>query len=84
MAVKETVIRSLDIAGLKVFEPLVRLVAGEEPKRQVRDLILYVGIPIFSFALFLLIWTGVARTIHTKYGTLPTPIARWPARSSVA
>jgi nitrate/nitrite transport system permease protein len=73
MAVKENVIRGLDLAGLKVFEPFVRLLYRDDPQQQVRQILLYVFVPVLSFGLFLMIWTGVARSIQTKYGTLPTP-----------
>jgi nitrate/nitrite transport system permease protein len=73
MALKQRVIRTLDVLGLRAFEPFVRLLCGEEPERQVRQILLYVTVPILSFGVFLLLWTGVARTIQTKYGALPTP-----------
>jgi nitrate/nitrite transport system permease protein len=73
MAVKENVIRGLDLAGLKVFEPFVRLLYRDEPQQQLKQIGLYIVVPVLSFGLFLMIWTGVAKTIQTKYGTLPTP-----------
>jgi nitrate/nitrite transport system permease protein len=77
MAVKERIIHGMDIAGLSIFEPLVRLVAGEDPKEQFRALFQFVGIPILAFGLFLVAWSATARTIETKYGTLPTPAEVW-------
>ncbi len=73
MAVKLKLLKALDIAGLKVFEPVVKLACGDEPKEQVRQIMVYIGIPILAFLVFLLLWTGVAKTIETKFGTLPTP-----------
>jgi nitrate/nitrite transport system permease protein len=74
MAIKEKLLKGLDIAGLKVFEPVVKLACGEEPKEQVRQIVIYIGIPLLAFFLFLLMWTGIAKTIETKFGTLPTPV----------
>ncbi|HTM19330.1 MAG TPA: ABC transporter permease [Kofleriaceae bacterium] len=34
-------------------------------------------IPLLSFTLFLIAWTLVARSIETRYGTLPTPAQVW-------
>lgn len=77
MALKEHVLKGLDIAGLKVFEPIVRLIAGDDPKEQLRQMALFIGVPLFALFLFLLLWTGVAKTIQTNYGTLPTPAQVW-------
>ena len=73
MAFKETALRALDVTGMKAFEPIVRLFTGEDPKEQVRQILLFIGVPILAFGVFLMAWTGVAKTIETKYGTLPTP-----------
>ena len=73
MAIKENLLKALDLAGLRVFEPIVKLASGEDPKEQLRQIMLYIGIPVFAFLVFLLLWTGVAKTIETKFGTLPTP-----------
>ncbi len=77
MAIKEHIIKGLDIAGLNVFEPVVRLFAGEEPKEQLRQITLFIGVPFFAFLIFLLLWTGMAKTVETKFGTLPTPAQVW-------
>jgi len=65
---------ALDAAGLQVFEPIVRLVANDQPRVQLRKIGLFIGVPMLAFALFLLAWAGVAKTVVTKYGTLPTPV----------
>ncbi len=77
MVIKERILRGLDIAGLSIFQPLVRLAAGEDPREQARALFKYVGIPIIAFAVFLAAWAGVSQKIVTKYGTLPTPAEVW-------
>lgn len=77
MRIKETILRGLDVAGLQVFQPLVRLAAGEDPKEQVRSIVLFLVIPMLAFGLFLLLWAGVAKSIVTKFGTLPSPTEVW-------
>lgn len=77
MRIKETILRGLDLAGLQVFQPVVRLIAGEDPKEQIRAIILFLVIPVLAFGAFLLVWSGLARTIVTKFGTLPTPGEVW-------
>lgn len=68
-----TVTRTLEALGLPVFVPILRLFAGESPKEQLRQLGLFIGVPVLAFSLFLVLWAGVAQNIVTKYGTLPSP-----------
>jgi nitrate/nitrite transport system permease protein len=75
--IKERVVRILDVAGLSIFVPVVRLVAREEPKAQLRALCQLMLIPVLAFCLFLAAWGGLSQLIVTKYGTLPTPVAVW-------
>jgi nitrate/nitrite transport system permease protein len=77
MAVKERALRTLDLAGLSILEPLVRLLAREDPRAQLRTLFKFVCVPILAFALFLATWAALSQTIVTKYGTLPTPAQVW-------
>ena len=70
-------IRALDTLGLPIFVPLVRLLAGEPPREQVKQLGLLIGVPLLAFGVFLLLWGAVAQTIVTKYGTLPSPAEVW-------
>lgn len=74
---KQRIIRILDVSGLSVFEPVVRLVTGEEPREQLRLLGMYLLLPVLAFVMFLAVWHLSAQSIVTKYGTLPTPAAVW-------
>jgi len=80
---KQRIIRILDVAGLKVFEPLVRLATGEDPKEQLRLLGMYFLLPALAFIAFLAAWHICAINIVTKYGTLPTPAAVWVQGSNL-
>ena len=77
MAVKSSILRALDMAGLQVFQPVVRLLTGEDPAQQLRSIILFILVPVMAFGVFLAIWGGVAHTVVTKYGTLPSPSQVW-------
>ena len=70
---KYKIIRALDIAGLKVLEPVVRLLFGEEPKVQIRKIGLFIGVPIVTFAAFLSAWSYVGPRHKTKSGEVPGP-----------
>lgn len=77
MDLKNKTIRVLDLAGMSVFTPLVRLATWEEPRVQAQKILLFIGVPIAACGVFLLAWTVFARSIETKYGTLPTPGQVW-------
>lgn len=77
MAIKERIIRGLDLAGLAPLQPLVRLLAGEEPREQFRALFKFVAVPIIAFGIFLGVWSALSQKVVTNYGTLPTPAEVW-------
>lgn len=70
---KYKLIKSLDIAGLKVFEPLVRLAYWDEPKVQIKNISLFILVPTLAFLLFLACWGYIAPRHTTKSGEVPTP-----------
>jgi nitrate/nitrite transport system permease protein len=76
---KQRILRVVDLAGLQILDPVIRLVSGESPALQVRRLLLYVGAPLLAFSVFLGAWSLAARHIKTSFGTLPTPGEVWTA-----
>lgn len=70
---KYFIIRALDVAGLKVLEPIVRLVCGEEPMVQVRKIGLFICVPILTFLVFIGAWSYVGPRHKTKSGEVPGP-----------
>ena len=70
---KYRILKTLDVAGLKVLDPVVRLCYGEEPRKQLRDIGLYIVVPVFTFCLFMLAWNFIAPRHKTKSGEVPTP-----------
>ena len=77
---KYRIIRILDIAGLRVFEPVVRLFAGEEPFVQLKKIGLFLLIPVATFFAFLAGWSYVGPRHKTKSGEVPGPmtvVAAW-------
>jgi len=63
----------LDKTGLTWFIPFVRLIAGEDPRQQMKEILLQIGVPVLAFTLFLVVWSVVASGIQTSLGTLPGP-----------
>jgi len=77
MTVAHNVTKTLDRVGMSVFSPLVRLVAGDRPREQLKQLGLFIGVPALAFGLFLLVWSLGSQSIVTKFGTLPNPLEVW-------
>ena len=70
---KYTILKALDVAGLNVLEPFVRLCYGEEPSVQLKKLGLYVLVPILTFVVFIGAWANVGPRHKTKSGEVPGP-----------
>jgi len=70
---KYTILKGLDVAGLNVLEPIVRLVCGEEPQVQLKKIGLFIIIPIITFVAFLGAWAYVGPRHKTKSGEVPDP-----------
>jgi nitrate/nitrite transport system permease protein len=74
---KERVIRTVRILDIPLLEPIVRLALRDDPRQQLRRIAVQVSVPLVAFAVFLGVWSSVARTVETNYGTLPTPGQVW-------
>ncbi len=70
---KYRLIKALDVTGLSVLEPVVRLLWGEEPRAQLRQIGLFIVVPILVFCTFLVLWDFVGPRHRTKSGEVPTP-----------
>ncbi|TVZ38407.1 nitrate/nitrite transport system permease protein [Alteromonadaceae bacterium 2753L.S.0a.02] len=69
------VINVLEVSGFTWFVPLARLASGEEPKEQLKQLWLVMGIPIVAFIVFLTLWGQLSSKVVTSLGTIPGPSA---------
>ncbi len=76
MVLNQTV-NFLGKAGLTWFIPVVRLAAGEDPREQVREMLLQIGVPVLAFAAFLFLWGGMASGVQTSLGAIPGPVQVW-------
>ena len=71
--IKYRILRFLDVTGFTVFDPIVRLCFGEEPKKQVESIVKFLLIPIAFISFCVWIWATVAPNHKTKSGEVPTP-----------
>ncbi|MBA4741657.1 MAG: ABC transporter permease [Azoarcus sp.] len=59
--------------GLTWFVPFVRLAAGEDPRQQLREILVQIGIPVLALALFVALWGALASGVQTSLGAIPGP-----------
>lgn len=60
--------------GLTWFVPFVRLAAGEDPREQLREIILQIGVPMLALSIFLVTWNVLASGVQTSLGAIPGPV----------
>jgi nitrate/nitrite transport system permease protein len=73
--VSNKLIHFFNLTGLTWFIPFIKIAAGENPARQVRELWLIAGVPIIAFILFLGLWSFSASKVNTSLGAIPGPVA---------
>lgn len=76
---KYGLLKAIDISGFKVLDPLIRLLFGEEPRKQAADVLKYMVTPILFVILCMGLWTVIAPRHKTKSGEVPTPTEVWSA-----
>ncbi len=72
-------LRFCDVAGLPILEPFVRLIAGEDPKEQLKGITKFLLLPAAAIALFLGGWSAAAKFVVTDSMQLPSPTTTWNA-----
>jgi nitrate/nitrite transport system permease protein len=77
MSSKDKTIKTLKMIGLGFFEPIINLIAGEEPKKQLQKIWNGFFLPIIAFVVFILIWQIAATNLKSDLGKLPTPAQTW-------
>lgn len=74
---KDKIIYFMETAGLTWLIPLVRLVSGESPTRQLQQLAMLIGLPLVAMVAFLFFWHVGAAQVETSLGQLPGPAQVW-------
>lgn len=77
--IKYPLLKLIDISGFKVLDPPVRLMYGEEPEKQVRDILRYMLLPIVFVLACVVVWNVAGPKHKTKSGEVPTPSKVWTA-----
>jgi len=63
--------------GLTWFVPFVRLIQGDDPREQVKAILMMIGIPIVAMVVFLSVWHVAASGVQTSLGAIPGPAQVW-------
>ena len=67
----------LDAFGLSWLTPILKIVAGDSPREQVKELRRVLLIPLTGILIFLLAWAVLAPKVQTSLGAVPGPAAVW-------
>ena len=77
MQLKYKILKALDVSGFTVFDPVVRLLYGEEPPKQIAAITKYIALPIIFILFCFGVWSWVGPNHKTKSGEVPTPSVVW-------
>ncbi len=83
MSFKYTTLKIIDTAGLSFLSPVVRLISGEEPRKQLKEIGRCIVVPVFAFLAFIWLWSILAPKHKTKSGEVPTPGVVWDANDGI-
>ena len=67
----------LSVFGLGFVVPILRIVGGDSPKAQGRELWRLAGVPVLAIVIFLALWGTLAPRVQTSLGAIPGPAAVW-------
>ena len=63
--------------GLGFLTPILRAIAGDNPRGQAAQIWRLAGVPLLSIAVFLTLWGTFAPMVQTSLGSIPGPGAVW-------
>ncbi|MBT9385821.1 ABC transporter permease [Pseudooceanicola sp. CBS1P-1] len=65
------------VLGLAWITPILKALAGDNPKAQMKDVWRLLGVPLLAIACFLLLWGTLAPKVQTSLGAVPGPAQVW-------
>jgi nitrate/nitrite transport system permease protein len=74
----------LGMLGLGWIAPVARLLTGESPREQIKQIWVQLGIPIAAILAFLAAWAWVAPSVQTSLGAVPGPAQVWAEAKNLA
>jgi nitrate/nitrite transport system permease protein len=67
----------LGVFGLGFIVPIIKMIAGDNPRHQLRDLRQQLLVPLVGLGVFLLAWAYLAPQVKTSLGAIPGPTQVW-------
>ena len=74
---KQKLVNFFEATGLTWFVPITRLIAGEDPGEQCKNIAKMLGYPAIAMTLFFTTWGYLSTKIKTSVGALPSPSYVW-------
>lgn len=65
------------ILGLAWITPIGRVLAGDNPRGQVKEIWRLAVVPVLAIVAFLMLWAALAPTVQTSLGAIPGPVQVW-------
>ncbi|MDK3017799.1 ABC transporter permease [Pseudodonghicola flavimaris] len=65
------------VLGLAWITPILRAVAGDNPRAQGKEIWRLLGVPLLAICGFLLLWGTLAPRVQTSLGAIPGPSQVW-------
>ncbi|MGH1425767.1 MAG: ABC transporter permease [Pseudooceanicola sp.] len=65
------------VLGLAWVTPILKAVAGDNPRSQMKEIWRLLAVPLLAIAAFLLMWGTLAPKVQTSLGAVPGPAQVW-------
>ncbi len=65
------------VLGLAWVTPILKAVAGDNPRAQIKEIWRLLAVPLIAIAAFLLLWGTLAPKVQTSLGAVPGPAQVW-------
>jgi len=65
------------VLGIAWLTPILKAIAGDNPKAQAREIWQLLGVPVLAIVGFLAIWGALAPQVQTSLGAIPGPAQVW-------
>ena len=65
------------VLGLSFLTPVLKALAGDNPRAQVKEIWRLLGVPLLAICAFLFMWASLAPTVQTSLGAVPGPAQVW-------
>lgn len=69
--------RWVKVLGLPWITPILRLLVGDTPRAQLREIWRLICVPMLAILTFVAVWATLAPTVQTSLGAIPGPAQVW-------